>query len=692
MKTIHTKNILLWSLAMLVSLAGMAQVDRTKMPEPGPAPEINIENPDSFTLDNGLKVFVVENDKLPTVAISLIIDRDPILEADMAGYVSMAGQLMRNGTTNRSKEELDREIDFVGASLNTSSSGVFGSSLKRHVETLAELMADVVMNPSFPEEEFEKLRKQTLSGLAQSKEDANAIAGNVAQALTYGKSHPYGEQVTEETVNNITLEKIREYYKTYFKPNIAYMAVVGDINKKEAQKLVEQYFGNWERGEVPTHTYEKPEMPQDVVIAMVDRPQAVQSVINVTYPVELSPNDPDVIKTRVMNQILGGAFSSRLNMNLREEHGYTYGARSSVSDDKVIGRFSASASVRNEVTDSAVMEFMNELKDVRANTITEEEIDLARNYLSGSFARSLESAQTKASFAINTAIEELPADYYANYLKNIAAVSAEDVTAMANKFVTPDKAYIVVVGKASEVAPKLERFGTLKYFDVYGNEVDPSKAEVPEGLTAEQVISDYLKAIGGEDKLEAIETIKMVYAGDVMGQALKVVQTKKVPGKVLVETLVGGNVMSRQMYNNGEASMSQMGNNIPVTEEMKASLAAETYVVSEMAYKDSGFSLELQGVEKVNGKDTYAVNVTDPAGETTTNFYDVETGLKVQTTQTVKSPQGEMVMATSLGDYKEVNGVLLPHTLSVPLSPQMKANLSIEEIMINEPVEDSVFE
>lgn len=665
-----------------------AQVDRSKMPEPGPAPVINIENPDSFTLENGLTVFVVENDKLPTVAISLIIDRDPILEGDMAGYVSMAGQLMRNGTTSRTKEELDREVDFIGASLNTGSTGVFGSSLKRHVETLAELMADVVMNPAFPEEELEKLRKQTLSGLAQSKEDANAIASNVAQALTYGVKHPYGEQVTEETVENITLDKIREYYNTYFKPNIAYMAVVGDINTKEAKKLIEEHFGNWQQGEVPEQTFEQPAMPDEVIIAMVDRPQAVQSVINVTYPVVLAPNDPDLIKTRVMNQILGGAFSSRLNMNLRETHGYTYGARSSLSDDKVIGRFSASASVRNEVTDSAVAEFMHELKDIRANNITDEELDLARNYLSGSFARSLESAQTKASFAINTAVEDLPEDYYANYLKNLAAVTADDVTAMANEYVQPGTAYVVVVGKASEVAPKLEQFGTLKYYDVYGNEVDPSKAAVPEGLTASQVIDDYLKAIGGKDALNGIETMKMTYTGDVMGQTLKVVQTKKVPGKLLIETMVGGNVMSRQLFNEGEASMSQMGNNMPVTEDMKASLKAEAYPVSEMGYVENGFELELQGVEKIDGKDAYAVAVTDPAGETTVNYYEVESGLKVQSTRVL--PQGQ-TMSTSIGDYKEVNGVLIPHTLSIPLNPQVKANLTVEEVSINEPVDDSVF-
>ncbi len=433
-------------------------------------------------------------------------------------------------------------------------------------------------------------------------------------------------------------------------------------------------------------------MPEEVIIAIVDRPQAVQSVVNITYPVELQPNDPNVIKSRVMNQILGGAFSSRLNMNLREEHGYTYGANSRLSDDKFVGSFSASASVRNEVTDSAVAEFMHELEDIRKNTITEDEVQLAKNYLSGSFARSLESAQTKASFAINIATEDLPEDYYANYLKNIAATSADDITAMANKYIMPDKAYVVVVGKASEIADKLERFGTIKYFDEYGNEVDPSKAALPEGLTADQVIASYLDAIGGVDKLKSIETLSMTYAGDVMGQALQVIQKKKIPGRVNIETKVGGNVMSRQLFNQGEASMLQMGNAVPLTDDMKAALAAEAYPVSEMGYADNGFKLELQGVEKVAGKDAYAVGVTDTGGNTTVNYYDVETGLKVQESRSVQSPQGETVMSTAISDYKEVEGILFPHTLSIPLSPQMKASLTIEEISVNQPIEDSVFE
>ncbi|MGI9541769.1 MAG: M16 family metallopeptidase [Cyclobacteriaceae bacterium] len=290
-------------------------LDRSKPPLPGPAPEIQLGTYESFTLENGMKVFVVENHKLPRVAFSLLLDVDPILEGDKAGYISTAGDLLSRGTTSRTKAELDEEVDFIGASLSSSAGGVFGSSLTKHQDKVLELMSDVLLNPSFPQSELDKIKKETISGLQANKEDANAIAQNVRGVLRYGKDHPYGELITEKTVANITLEDCKKYYHTYFKPNIAYMGIVGDINKAEAEVLVKKYFGEWKSGEVPKHNYLAPEAPAKTTVAMVDRPQSVQSVVNITYPIILKPGEPDVIKARVMNTILGGGFSSNWMQN-----------------------------------------------------------------------------------------------------------------------------------------------------------------------------------------------------------------------------------------------------------------------------------------------------------------------------------------------------------------------------------------
>jgi len=670
----------------------VAQVDRSTAPEPAPAPEIQIGDYQSFELKNGLKVFVVENHKLPRVAFSLVLDNDPILEKDKAGYVSTAGQLLRNGTTNRTKAQLDEEIDFIGASLSTSSSGIFASSLTKHKDKLLELMTDVLYNPAFPEEELEKIRKQTLSGLAAAKESPDAIMGNVRSALVYGKDHPYGELTTEETVENITVEDCKNYYNKYFKPNVAYLAVVGDISLKEAKKVVKENFSSWEKGEITQPKYETPTAPKETYVAMVDRPSSVQSVLSIAHPVSLEPGSPDVVKASVLNQILGGGFSSRLMQNLREDKAFTYGARSSLSSDDLIGNFRANASVRNEVTDSAVHEFMYELKKIGDELVEEDELKAAKASITGSFARSLEQPQTVANFAINTARYSLPEDYYANYLKSVEAVSREDVKAMAQKYIEPGQTNIVVVGKAADVADKLKKFGEVKYFDIYGNEYDPnSKTQLPEGLTAGKVYENYFEALGGKEKLKEVETLKKTMSADMMGNQIAFEVYNKAPNKFLLEAKMGGNPMMKQVYDGETGSAVQMGREVPMNEEQLNDMAIQSYVFPELVYSEKGVETKLVGIEEVDGSEAYAIEVTMPSGTTATHYFNTESNLKIRESRVVKTPQGEMTMATDIGEYKEVEGIMFPHLIVQPMGPGMKMNLKTDSIEVNTEVEDSIF-
>lgn len=679
-------------IVLFASTAMLAQVDRTKAPEPAPAPEIQIGDYQSFELKNGLKVFVVENHKIPRVAFSLILNNKPILEGDKAGYVSMTGQLLRNGTTNRDKAQLDEEIDFIGASLSTSSNGIFAASLTKHKEKLLELMTDVLFNPAFPEAELEKIRKQTLSGLAAAKEEPNAIASNVSNVVTYGKEHPYGELTTEKTVENITLEDCKNYYKKYFKPNVGYLAVVGDISLKEAKKLVKEYFSEWESGDITQPTYAMPEAPKETYIAMVDRSASVQSVIDVTYPIQLEPGNPDVVKARVLNQILGGGFSSRLMQNLREDKAFTYGARSTLSSDELVGSFSAGASVRNEVTDSAVHEFLVELKKMRNEEATEKELVAAKASIIGSFARSLERPQTIANFAINTARYNLSDDYYVNYLKNVSATTLADVQNMASKYIQPEHANIVVVGKAADVAEKLKQFGTVKYFDIYGNEYEPSaKTALPAGLTADKVIANYIKAIGGEDRLKEVKSIKTTMGADMMGNKIDMVSTQKAPNMQLVEATMGGNVVMKQVYDGQSGSAMQMGRPIPLDEDKLTEMSIDSYMFPELFYDELGVETELVGIENIDGTDAYAVEVTLPTGTTSTNYYDTESGLIIRKSQVVKTPQGEMVSATDIGNYKEVDGIMFPYEIKRPLGGGMKMVIQVQNIELNPEVSNEVF-
>jgi len=682
------------TLIILLSFAvsAFAQVDRTKAPEPGPAPKIQIGDYQSFELKNGLKVFVVENHKLPRVAFSLILDNEPIIEGEKAGYVSITGQLLRNGTTNRTKAQLDEEIDFIGASISTSSSGVFASSLTKHKDKLLELMTDVLFNPAFPEDELEKIRKQTLSGLAANKEDPSAIANNVSSVLVYGKDHPYGELTQEETVENITLADCKNYYQKYFKPNVGYLAVVGDIEMKEAKKLVTEYFSKWEKGDIEQPKYDMPNAPEKTFVAMVDRPSSVQSVIDVTYPISLEPGNPDVIKSRVLNQILGGGFSSRLMQNLREDKAFTYGARSSLSSDDLVGSFSAGASVRNEVTDSAVAEFLFELKKIREEQVTEDELSAAKASIIGSFARSLERPQTIANFAINTARYNLPEDYYANYLKNVSATSLADVQAMAQKYIKPGQSNILIVGKANEVAENLKQFGDIKYFDIYGNEYEPSATSaLPAGLTAQKVIDNYIQALGGEEKLKSVKSLKINASADMMGNAVSIVMQQKSPNMMLMEMTMGGNVAVKQVFDGENGSFVQMGRQIPLDENKLKEMSIEGHIFPQLAYDELEVETKLVGVEKIEGADAYVVEVTLPTGTKSTHYFDASTNLLVRKSQVAQTPQGEMVMATDIGNYQEVEGVKFPFEIKLPLGGGMKMVQKVESVEVNPEISEDVF-
>ncbi|CAN5228650.1 hypothetical protein BH23BAC1_BH23BAC1_28830 [soil metagenome] len=685
-------KILIYITLLLLSTQSFAQIDRTKVPEPGPAPKIELGNYESFTLNNGLKVFVVEHRKLPKVAFSLILDKDPTLEGENAGYVSMAGQMLQRGTKSRTKDQLDEEIDFIGATLSTSSNSIYGSSLKKHSEKLVELMADVLLNPSFPEEELEKIKRQTISGLAAQKDNPNSIASRVSQIMVYGKDHPYGEPTTEETVENVNIQQIKDYYKTYFKPNIGYLAIVGDISKSEAEALVKKHFEKWEKGEVPKHEYKEPSVPDQIKIAIVDRPASVQSVINVTYPVILKPGDPNVIKARVANHILGGDMSGRLFMNLREARGFTYGSYSSLSSDKLVGRFNASASVRNEVTDSATVEILNELRKIREEKVTEAELEQVKNNITGNFARSLESPQTIASFALNIERYNLPKDYYANYLKNLDAVTLDDVYEVAQKFINPDQGHIVIVGKSEEISDKLLNLGEVEFYDIYGEKVTPvSASEIPEGVTAETIIDNYLQALGGKEKIKSIKDVKISSKANAMGRELEITSAMKSPDKSYQALTMGGMELQKAVTDGKNAAMFQQGQPMPMDDKAKNEMLLTAGLFPELKYQEMGVITMLKGIENINNKEAYAVEVSMPSGKNATHYFDKESGLKVMETQTVETGQGEMTISTEYSNYKEVDGVKFPHTMMIPLGGPQKMKAEVISVEINKGLQDELF-
>ena len=677
------KKFALGILVMLLATGiTFAQVDRSKLPASGPAPEIKIGEAETFTLANGLKVFVVKNTKLPRVSFTLVLERDPILEGDKAGLTTFIGDMMMGGTKNRTKDQLDQEIDFIGASLSASATSVSASSLKKHQGKVLELMADVLFNPVFPQPELDKLKKQSLTGLATTKDDPQAISSRLSRAVLYGKNHPYGESQTEQTTKNITLEDVKAYYATYFKPNIAYLAIVGDIDKAEAQKVVNQYFGTWKMGVVPTFTYPMPVRAAKQAVALVDRSSSVQSVIDVTQPVAMKIGDTDYISSRLLNQILGGGSASRLFMNLREDKGFTYGAYSSIDADKLVGTISASASVRSEVTDSAVYEFVYEIKNLVDKGVTQEELDKAKAELAGSFGRSLEQPGTVANFALNTARYNLPKDYYATYLQKLNSYTVADINATAKRLIEPDKFIITTVGNGAEIKEKLAQFGEVVEYDIMG---EPAKQLVADAaMTPEKVLENYLTAVGGADKVAAVKSAKISMDANVMGTPLTIAFVyDSQNGRYGQKLSIAGNVMQKTSLANGKGSMSVQGNTIEMAPAQLAEAQLNSYLFPEAVYKQNGYTLTLDGLKDVDGKPAYKVIITAASGAKLINYYAQDSGLKIK----YENPaSGD----TYYGDYQAKNGVLLPMSWTIK-SPQIPVPLEakVTSLELNVPITDA---
>ncbi len=668
---------------------------RKMAPVAGTAPKIQIGKAETFKLANGLTVILVENHKLPKVSYRVFVDNDPVQEKDAAGYLDIMGELLSKGTKTLTKSQIDEQVDFLGATLFTDANGVNGSCLSKHSDKLLTIMADMLLNPTFPQEELDKAKKRASSNLASQKDDANAIAGNVAAVLRYGKNHPYGENMTEATLAKINLEQIKTHYNTYFKPNIAYLVVTGDVTKAQLEKQANQYFGQWVKSEVPMHTYPVPSAPDKTQVDFVHKAGAVQSVINITYPIDLQPGSPDVIRSRVANSVLGGYFNSRLNSNLREGHGWTYGSRSSLNPDKLVGSFTASASVRNPVTDSSLTEALKEMRRLSDEKVGAEELQVVKNVMAGNFSRSLEEPGTVATFALSIARYKLPADYYEKYLEVLQNISAEEVQEMAKKYIRSDKAHILIVGNKDDVADRVKQFsadGKVNFYDAFGNPAKTSNASIPAGLTAEQVVEDYLNAIGGRAKINGIKDMQSTSSMQLQGMAFGIKTFQKDRNKYAVEMTMNGQVMNKQLYDGTQGIMSSMGQVENLEGESLNDLKEQAIFCKEATYKTAGYKFELKGIQEVNGSNAYVIDVERPDGKKTTEFYDAKTSLKVREISAGKGADGSPTVQTvDMTDYKEVNGVKLPHGMTVSGAFPVPFKVTVSEIKLNAGVEEAVF-
>jgi predicted Zn-dependent peptidase len=471
------KNIIiLVAFAICATFAGAQTPDRSIQPKPAPANEIQIKDAQTFTLENGLKVFVVEDHKLPQVYFSFRFDVDKKTYGEKAGIAEIFSSVAGKATTGKTKSEINRAFDLIGASFGFSDESGFVSGLSKYRSKMIELFADILLNPVFTDEELSLAKNQTVSTLAYISSDPGQMMSIVSQVLMNGKNHPSGEMFTAETVKKITVDDMNEYYKTFIAPNRTRLVIVGDITLAEAKAEVEKYFKNWEKHDVPEYKYEQPKAPGKVRVAFVHKEGAAQSEISVCYPVDYKYYGDDYFRASLMAHILGGGSSGRLFQNLRETHSYTYGCYNSLDASDIIGFYSASASVRNSVTDSAISQILFEMQRIVDTVISEKDLASAKAFAMGSFGRSLQQPGTVANFAVAIDKYSLPADYFKNYLKSIEALTVEDIKEAAEKYIHPENAWIIAVGdkKYANTLKQYASDGQIEFYDLYGNFVNES--------------------------------------------------------------------------------------------------------------------------------------------------------------------------------------------------------------------------
>jgi predicted Zn-dependent peptidase len=665
-------------------------LDRSKAPQAGPAPLIQLRDSQNFTLDNGLKVFVVQDDKLPQVSINLRWQHDPVVEGETAGTIDAFGNLLRRGTQKRDKITLDEEIDFLGATLTTNSSGMFGRSLSKYKQELFALMGEILLQPAFPAEELEKIKKEMLAGLKAMSADANQIADRLFPRVLFGTDHPYGELITEATVANITVDGAKGYYHTYVRPNITMMAIVGDISLKEAKTLAETHFGAWEKAEVPKHSYEAPKSHQKPHIAICDKPGAVQTVLQLGSPVNFKPYSEGQFANSLMNQILGGGAGRRLYNNLREDKGFTYGAYSSLDSDDVIGTFSASAQVRNEVTVDALKAFLEEFNKIRDEKATDKELNSVKATFSGRFIQGLERPQTIARFAMQRERYNLGPDYFRNYLQSVAAVGLDEIHGAAQRVIQPQNLTIVAVGDASYLKKELAEFGDIAVYDVNGVLLGESTLVIPENLTGKAVFDAYLKALGDVDTLKAVKGIYREGSLSVMGMALGYRQFQTDAGQFLMENSMNGQVAVRQVCDGTQAQVMQMGQKQDITGEELIKMKESALPFPELVPQRESWQFELLGAEPVDGRDAFKVKVTDHHGEVTTHYFDAQSYMKVKTVAQRETPMGAITQVVAYKDYQNVDGIPFPTTMEIQAGPQ-NVTIKVEKTELNPAIPEGTF-
>jgi zinc protease len=437
--------------------------------------KVKLPRAEEATLKNGLRVVLLPAHKVPTFNMQLVVLSGGLSDKpDYRGLANFTAALLREGTATRASKDIAEQVDAIGATLSANSglssmtSVVNTSGLVENLDQTLELFADVIRNPTFPQAEVDKYKTRTLAQLQFQRSIPQFLAAEQFNKAIYGTSHPASLVAPPaESLKKLTTKDLAAFHATYYRPNNAMLAVVGDVTMKEIMPKLEKVFGDWQKGDVPATAVPPAPAQTESRIYLIDRPGSVQTVLQLgTLGIERT--SPDYFSVLMADRVLGGGPSGRLFLNLREDKGYTYGAYSNFGGSKFRGTWISSSEVRTDVTEGAMKEFMYELTRLRNDLVPAEELDNAKRAIIGSFALSLEQPGTLLQNIITQKLYNLPADYWDTYPQKVSAITAEDVRRAAQKYLDLGHLQVVAVGDASKAREILTKYGKVELYDAEG--------------------------------------------------------------------------------------------------------------------------------------------------------------------------------------------------------------------------------
>ncbi len=478
MNKIYLKSVVSFILIFVLVGFAVAQLDRSVEPQSGPSFKMSIPKIERATLENGLRIVIVEHRELPVVQVQFVIRSGADAGiSEKAGVASLTADMLDEGTKTKTALQIADELDFIGASAATSANydASVGSllTLKEHLSKAMTIFSDIILNPDFPENEFERLKSELLTDLLAQKVRPDIIAGNIFNAKVFGSQNPYSQSIdgSEETVKNITLNDLKEFYGKYYAPNNASVIIVGDITKTEVVAVVKQFFGNWKKKEIPPLKLFNPQISTENKIYLINKDNAPQSQIRIGN-VGIERGSPDFYAVNILNQIIG-ASNGRLFLNLREAKGYTYGAYANFAMRKSAGPFTAYAGVKTEVTDSALVEFFKEINRIRDELVSDVEFDLYKTAVIQRLPRIFETPAQIAGQLMALELFNLPDDFFSTLVEKYKAITPIDIQRAAQKYLHPKNLTVVIVGDVKNIKEKIEKlgFGKIILCDETGKEL-----------------------------------------------------------------------------------------------------------------------------------------------------------------------------------------------------------------------------